>query len=178
MIEESNLGTSLLWTHVRAVRSENRKNHIADKNCKAFLSDEEREINFENLSERLQVLNVSDQVKTLSNEIINDGGEMFVYLNSCPAFHWQNFYHHLLFDNSNAEIILSVLNARKNSRTKGSKLVASRFLARMADILEFEYNRFENEREWIKNIAQVKGKQTRYFKECFRFCPSRCKTSS
>ena len=157
MIEESNLGTSLLWTHVRAVRSENRKNHIADKNCKAFLSDEEREINFENLSERLQVLNVSDQVKTLSTEIINEGGEMFVYLNSCLAFHWENFYHHLLFDKSNTEIILSVLNARKNSRTKGSKILANKVLGKLADILGFEYNRFEHE-EWIKSLATVKGK--------------------
>ena len=130
------------------------------KDCDAFLSDEDRKVNFDQLSERLQVWNVTAEVTDLSNEIINDGGEMFVYLNSCPAFHWQNFYHHLLFDKSNTEIILSVLYARKNSRTKGSRILANKVLGRMADILGFEYNRFENE-EWMKSLAKIKGKQTR-----------------
>ena len=57
-------------------------------------------------------------------------------------------------------IILSVLYARKNSRTKGSRILANKVLGRLADILGFEYNRFENE-EWMKSLAKIKGKQTR-----------------
>ena len=83
--------------------------------------------------------------------------KMFVYLNSCPALHWQNFYHHLLFEKTNSEMILSVLNAMKNSRTKGSREVANKVLVRLADILGFQYKHFANETTWVNSIATVKG---------------------
>ena len=84
---------------------------------------------------------------------------MFVYLNSCPALHWQNFYHHLLFSKTNSEIILQVLNAKKNSRTKGGRTIANKFLVRLADIFGFTYKHFVNETTWINSIATVKGKK-------------------
>ena len=123
---------------------------------------------FESLSNKLQVSNVSEEVKNVPKNIIDVGGEMFVYLNSCPALHWQNFYHHLLYEQPNSEMILSVLNARKNSRTKGSKLLANKVLGRLADILKFEYHHLENKTEWTKNMAKVQGDQILYFKDAFR----------
>ena len=175
LLSEANLDPVSLWTHVKTVRSEyrNRKN----RECQAmnewrrvmegvnnFISDEEREVNFESLSNKLQVSNVSEEVKNVPKNIIDAGGEMFV-----PALHWQNFYHHLLYEHPNSEIILSVLNARKNSLTKGSKLLANKVLGRLADILKFEYHHLENKTEWTKNMAKVQGKQTLEFKDAFCF---------
>ena len=157
MLNEAKLDNALLWTHVKAVRSEYQKKQIVHKNCKAFLTDEERETHFKNLKERLKVSSAADGVKSLPNYIIEEGGKMFVFLNSCPSLPWQNFYHHLLFEKSNSEIILSALNAMKNSRTKGGRALANDVLIRLANIFGFKYNHFANETKWVNNIDDVKG---------------------
>ena len=158
-LDEANKETSFLWTQVKAIRSELLKKPKLNKNCKAYVSDSERETNFKNLQERLQVLGVTEEVKILPNKIIEEGGKMFVYLNSCPALHWQNYYHHLLFEKSNSEMILSILNAMKNARTKGSRELASKVFVRLADIFQFQYKNFVNRTKWVNNITTVKGKQ-------------------
>ena len=157
MLDEANKDFFFLWTQVKAIRSELRKKQLLQKNCKAFVSKDERATNFINLEERLQVSNVNEEVKTLPNIIIEEGGKMFVYLNSCPTLHWRNFYHHLLFEKSNSEMILSILNAMKNSRTKGGRALANKILIRLASIFGFKYNYFANETKWLNNIANVKG---------------------
>ena len=159
MLDEANLDHSSLWRHVKAMRSEYRKKKDVHKNChnKALLSDEERETLFNDLQERLRVSNQTYEIKSLPNSTIEEGGKMFVYLISCPALHWQNFYHHLLFEKTNSEMILSVLNAMKNSRTKGSRAVANEVLVRLADILGFKYKYFTNETKWVNNFATVTG---------------------
>ena len=159
MLDEANSDHSFLWQHVKAVRSEYQNKKSAHKNkCDAFLLDEEkREILFNNLQERLRVSNPTDEIKSLPNSTIEEGGKMFVYLNSCPALHWQNFYYHLLFEKTNSEMILSVLNAMKNSRTKGSRALANKVLVRLADIFGFQYKHFANETKWVNSIATVKG---------------------
>ena len=158
LLAEANMDHSILWTHVKAARSEYRKKQIKHSNCKAFISVDERKSNFDNLKNILIVSDTTDDIKSLPNSIIEEGGKMFVYLNSCPALHWQNFYHHLLFLKTNSEMILSVLNAKKNSLTKGGRTIANRFLVRLADIFGFEYKHFANETMWINNISNVKGK--------------------
>lgn len=158
-LDEANQDSFFLWTQVKAIRSELLKKRKLNKDCKAYVSDGERATNFKNLQERLQVLGVTEEVKILPNKIIEEGGKMFVYLNSCPAVHWQNFYHHLLFDKSNSEMILSILNAMKNARTKGSRELASKVFVRLADIFEFQFKNFVNRTKWVNNITTVKGKQ-------------------
>ena len=166
MLDETNLDQSSLWKHVKAVRSEYRNRRSVYKGTvdkciryKALLPEEEREINFDNLRESLKVTSSTDEmkIKSLPTSTIEEGGKMFVYLNSCPAIHWQNFYHHLLFEKTNSEMILSVLNAMKNSRTKGSRAVANKVLGRLADIFRFQYKHFANETTWVNSIATVKG---------------------
>ena len=110
---------------------------------------------------QLKVSNISEEIKNVSLDIINAGGQMFLYLNSCPSIHWQNFYQHILYEKPTSAIILTVLDAMKNSNTKGSKLVANKVLGRLADILGFEYNQFENKRGWTKSAAKVKGETTK-----------------
>ena len=143
LLSEANLDPVSLWRHVKAVRSEYRIRSLGDCTETAlhsavednFILDEEIEDNYVSLSKQLKVSNFSEEIKNVSLDIINAGGQMFLYLNSCPSIHWQNFYHHLLFDKSNTEIILSVLYAWKNSRTKGSIILANKVFARLADIL-------------------------------------------
>ena len=161
LLAEANMHQSILWKHVKAARSEYRKKQVLHTNCKAFVSDEERKTNFENLQNYLKISNVTDKIKSLPKSIIEEGGKMFVYLNSCPALHWQNFYHHLLFSKTNSEIILSVLNAKKISRTKGGRTIANKFLAKLADTFGFEYKHFANETVWVNNISTVKGEKMR-----------------
>ena len=134
LLSEANLDPVLLWMHVKTVRSEYRNKKMLNRDCQEtetewnrdygaennFISDEKRKVIFESLSNKLQVSNVSEEVENVPKNIIDAGGEMFMYLNSCPASHWQNFYRHLLYEQPNSEIILSVLNARKNSLTKGA----------------------------------------------------------
>ena len=159
LLEEANLDYVTLWKHVKAARSEYRKKQILPSYCEAFISDEKRKNNFENLQNYLKVSNATDDIKSLPHSIIEEGGKMFVYLNSCPAEHWQKFYHHLLFSKTNSEMILSVLNAKKISRTKGGRTIANRFLAKLADIFGFEYKHLVNETFWVSNISTVKGKK-------------------
>ena len=151
----------MFWTSVKAVRSEYRKiqkNRKNQSNCKAFISDEERKSNFDKLQKYLIAFKTTDEIKSLPDSTIEEGGKMFVYLNSCPALHWQNFYHHLLFSKTNSEMILSVLNAKKNARTKGGRTIANKFLVRLADIFGFEFKHFAtDETRWINNISNVKG---------------------
>ena len=158
MLDEANQDSFFLWTQIKAIRSDLRKKQLLHKDCKAFVPDDERATNFNNLQERLQVSSITEEVKTLPNNIIEEGGRMFVYLNSCPAFHWQNFYHHLLFEKSNTEMILSIVNAMKSSRTKGGRVLANKVLVRLAEIFGFKYKYFVNGTKWVNNIATVKGK--------------------
>ena len=134
---------------------EYQKKQISYKNCKAFVSDEEREAKLGYLQGGLKVSNVTKEIQKLPNHIIEEGGKMFVYLNSCPALHWQNFYHHILFEKSNTEMILSVQNARRNSRTKGEKALASKVLIRLAEIFGLKYKYFDNGTKWINSITTV-----------------------
>ena len=160
MLAEANEDHAILWNHTKAARSEYRKKQISPSYCKekALISDEERKSNFDNLQNYLKVSNASDVIKSWPESIIEEGGRMFVYLNSCPAKHWEDFYHHLLFSKTNSEMILSVLNAKKNSLTKGGRNIANKFLGRLADIYGFEYKHFANETIWVSNISTVKGK--------------------
>ena len=67
-------------------------------------------------------------------------------------------------------MILSVLNAMKNSRTKGGRKVANKVLVRLAVILDFQYKHFVNESMWVNNIASVKGnKKIIFFKSKNQF---------
>ena len=166
MLDEANLDYSFLWKHVKAVRSEYRNRKSVNKGTvdkcimyKAFLREEEMEINFDNLRESLKVTSSTDEmkIKSLPTSLIEEGGKMFVYLNSCPAIHWQNFYHHLFFEKTNSEMILSVLNAMKNSRTRGSRAVANEVLVRLADIFGFKFKYFKKETNWVNNFSTVKG---------------------
>ena len=185
-MSEANLDPNTLWTHVKAARSEFRErlkhsnidysNYKFETWCTVIISDEEIWRNFYSLSKKLQVkvsfnshwseasyealFSDSVKVKNMSKSIIDSGGEMFVYLNSCPSIHWQKFYHHLVYEQPNPKIILAVLNAMKNSNTRGSKLLANKVFGRLANILGFEYNHYQNDRKWIKSIAKVKGEQT------------------
>ena len=169
LLSEANLDPVSLWRHVKAVRSEYRKRNLRDCTETAlhsavedhFILDEEIEDNYVSLSKQLKVSNVSEEIKNVSLDIINAGGQMFLYLNSCPSIHWQNFYQHILYEKPTSAIILTVLDAMKNSNTRGSKLLANKVLGRLADILGFEYNQFENKREWTKSTAKVKGETTK-----------------
>ena len=80
MLDEANSNHSFLWQHVKAVRSEYQNKKSAHKNkCEAFLLDEEkREILFNNLQERFRVSNPTDEIKSLPNSTIEEGGKMFV----------------------------------------------------------------------------------------------------
>ena len=162
LLAETNMEYAYFWTLVKAVRSEYRKNQKGQSNCKAFISDEDRKSNFDNLQKKLPLFLATDDIKSLPESTIEEGGKMFVYLNSCPALHWQNFYHHLLFSKTNSEMILSVLNAKKKSHTKGGRTIANKLLVRLADIFGFEYKHFENETTWVNNISTVKGITRRY----------------
>ena len=157
LLASANLKLSILWTHVKAVRSEYKKKHILHDNCEALVPDKERKTNFNSLQQHLKIWNTTDEAKNLSNIIIEEGGKMFIYINSCPNLHWENFYHHILFEKPNSEMILSVLNAMKNSRTRGSKMVANKFLVKLSDVFGFEYNHFVNGSKWVNNIVNVKG---------------------
>ena len=183
---ETNLDHATLWTHVKAARSEYRKHHFKDNwNCKldhsqnksgfvtpeSFIIKGEIKINFDNLQKYLKVSGTTDDIKSLPDSIIEEGGRMFVYLNSCPALHWQNFYHHLLFSKSNSEMILSVLNAKKNSRTKGGRIIANKFLLRLAGIFGFEYKHFANETTWVNNMTWVQGKNKKGVFHIVKPCP-------
>ena len=171
LLAEANLDYASLWKHVKAARSEYCKKQISHSYCEALISDEERKTYFENLQNYLKVLNVTDEIKSLSESIIEEGGKMFVYLNSCPAEHWQNFYHHLLFSKTNSEIILSVLNAMKNARTKGGRTIANKFLAKLADIFGFKYKHFANdETKWLNNISAVQGKKQQALRQGLGSC--------
>ena len=54
-------------------------------------------------------------------------------------------------------MIISVLNAKKKSLTKGGRTIANKLLVRLADIFGFEYKHFANETKWVNNISTVKG---------------------
>ena len=117
------------------------------------------ELNFELLSKRLKVTNITndDESKDIPIENINDYGEMFVFLNSCPLKE-VTFYRHLMLEKSTTDIVLLLANLiRKSVRTK-DKLLANKILRKVAVLIGFQLNRPSEDYRWSRNIINIQGK--------------------
>ena len=159
VITGSQFGSLYVWEHVKKVRAEfNRRNSLME--CDGyFLSQELIELNFELLSKRLKVTNVTNdhEVQDIPIENINDFGLMFVFLNSCPLKE-ATFYRHLILERSTTDIVLLLANLLRKSVRQRDKLIANKILRKVAVLVGFQLNKPSEDFRWSKNIRNIQGK--------------------
>ena len=161
------------WTHVKAVRKQYyKKSKILSSSksmtdCREFVSDKYLKTNYKIFSKLLNITKITYDTINLTKDAIKIGGEMFIYLNSCPTY-WVYFYHHLFygsdtFKSTIPNIIQTTLQVIKNSDYYKANELGNNLLAKFAKIIRFEYNQpltndIKNKRvTWLRHNNNVKG---------------------
>ena len=164
------------WTHVKAVRKQYyKKSKILSSSksmtdCKEFVSDKYIKTNYKTFSKLLNITKITYDTINLTKDAIKIGGEMFIYLNSCPTY-WVYFYNHLFHGSDTIKrtipnIIQTTLQVKKNSDYYKANEMGDHLLAKFAKVMGFEYNQpMTNDRKdklaittWLRNNTKVKGK--------------------
>ena len=102
--------------------------------------------NTKNLSEYLNMSDMTTDPQNVSNQSIQLGTELFLYLNLCPKStnsfvdYWTTLYENLFVDSlSSQQIVLTLLKIIKNRRSKDGQDMANIILARLSKELGFRY---------------------------------------
>ena len=95
------------WKDVKKVTS-----YLSDdQNCSTWVDEEQIMSNIQDLYDRLEISNVSKEVRNLS--MVNIAAEMFVHLNICPKSElretWKEIYKDLIQRSSSASGLLAAL---------------------------------------------------------------------
>ena len=162
MVLMSNLDRELVWKHIRSMRASNFKKQ--DSDCTLlYLPNKYIMENLNNLSQLLNASNVSMEIKNLSVNNINEAGEMYIYLNSCPKDvkdsegFWEGFYLFNLMGKQVSSIILTLIKTITYSSEDGrniAKTVLQKLFAEMK-IGPNEYKRLTEPEKY--NLILLKG---------------------
>ena len=146
-----------------------------------FISYDTIQNNLNNLSSLLNVAvtNVNDEsedTQNLSNESIDTGAEVFLYLNMCPSDNqydfWLDFYNYDFFSEiySGPEKLLTLLKIKNNGKSRDGEQIANKVMSKLASEVGFQYFQSKmllegatTEVEWTKNLSNVKGMKRSIF---------------
>ena len=163
MVSKEGLNHDITWKYVKEVRAEFYKNRAHRCNGEqdvfqtgthgepsSFVTYEDMDISFNMMLELLNVKdNITNEILSLSRKNIEIGGEMFVYLNTCPTT-LVLYYQHLMYEKSVSEIFLSILNFNKNTNNGRNRVLSNKVMSSLASTLGFEYNRPTKDMKWTK----------------------------
>ena len=130
----------------------------------SLIPTEDMELNFQELSQRLEINDVSQEVNyTLSKSMIRTFGKMFMNLNSCYDFYHVKLYEKLAYG-PKSRIGPLALNIIKNSGPKFRKK-ALKIFSKISRILGFQHiqtnNGTDDDIPQIERaISSVNGKLT------------------
>ena len=142
--------------------------------CKgSFNYDVNIDRNTNNLSQYLNMSDMTADQKVVFNDSIQLGTELFLHLNTCPKSkesftkYWITFYKYLFADNvSPQQIVLSLLILIKDRKSKDGQDIANIILARLSKDMGFRYfipevtrkGIFGKQIDWKSSIINITGK--------------------
>ena len=145
MVSSSNVNKEVTWNQIKAIKGSYDK-HYSDCSL-ILLYDEDIMKNVQNFSHFLNISNISNKVKNLSTNI-NEAGEMFIYLNSCPIDtekaidYWDIFYTLNIIGKLTSSIMLTLLKTINYSSEDG-RTIAKSILQKLLLEMKIEPNEFE-----------------------------------
>ena len=170
----SHLDRELTWKHIRSIKASNYKREESDCTL-LYLSNEDIIENLNNLSQLLNVSNLSNEVRNVSVNSINEAGEMYIYLNSCPKDikdfrgFWEVFYLFNLMGKQVSSIILTLIKTITYS-TEDGRNIAKTILQKLFDEMNITPNEFKRLTDSeIYNLKLLKGLTSKKFKINFFF---------
>ena len=141
MAVEKSLTSDEMWRHLRSVRIKQLVNQAYE--CKkSVLSKERTEKDLQELQQLLDLENVTAEIREdISESILEQSGEMFIYLISCPSseYDWILFFKNII-NNQPLDKILLTLNRLKAINNKKIHIFASRILTFIAEKFKFSKN--------------------------------------
>ena len=158
----SHLDRELVWKHIRSMRASNFKKQ--DSDCTLlYLPNKYIMENLNNLSQLLNASNVSMEIKNLSVNNINEAGEMYIYLNSCPKDvkdsegFWEGFYLFNLMGKPVTSVLLTLIKTITHS-TEDGRIIAKTILKKLFDEMNIGPNEFKRlTKPEIYNLKLLKG---------------------
>ena len=174
---------TLLWTKIQEIKDLDSKNQT--DSCFALVSDDVITENFQNLSKILG-LNVKEhKLKNLAKKIIQNGVEMFLYLNSCEnkeeKLFWKDFYKNIMSVplyifgyeyRSMKEILLQISKSLHSCTSKDEQKIANKIVKRLSSDVKFQYlqpNNDESNIIWTRNVQNMIGKLCRIYTQTLYF---------
>ena len=162
MVSSSNVNKETLWRHLKAIKASYDR-HYSDCDL-FFLYNEDIMKNLQNFSQFLNISKVSNEVENFSASKINEAGEMFLNLNSCPIDveeaigYWDTFYILNTFGKPVASILLTLLKTIEYSSEDGRKM-AQTILQKLLLEMNVGKNEFERltQAENYNNFKLLKG---------------------
>ena len=131
--------------------------------------------NTNKLSEYLNKTNLTQDPQNVSNQTIQHGTELFLYLNACQSSkefvrnYWEIFFEFLFTEYlSSDQKVLSLLKIIKDKRSKDGQHIANTIMARLSEVLGFKFNIAEVSRKgiigrkvtWKNTIRNITGIHT------------------
>ena len=164
MVSSSNVNKETLWRHLRGIKASSDRLY-SDSDCNLFfLHNKYIMANLQNFSHFLNVSHVSNKVENFSDNKINEAGEMFLNLNSCPIDvekaidYWDVFYILNTFGKPVASILLTLLKTIEYSSEDGRK-IAQTILEKLLLEMNVGKNEFERltQAENYNNFKLLRG---------------------
>ena len=140
MVVEKSLTSDEMWRHLRSVRIKQLLNQAYE--CKkSVLSKERTEKDLQELQQLLDLENVTAEIREdISESILEQSGEMFIYLISCPSseYDWILFFKNII-NNQPLDKILLTLNRLTAIDNKKVHIFTSRILTFIAEKFKLLY---------------------------------------
>ena len=96
--------------------------------------------NFQNVSQLLNIRNVSNETHEVSENVLAIGAEMFIYLNACPfeQENWKKYFTEILLEAPLSNLYLNLLKVSKTTRSYDAKLIVKKFQEKLKKILSLK----------------------------------------
>ena len=96
--------------------------------------------NFQNVSQLLNIRNVSNETHEVPEHVLAMGAEMFIYLNACPfeQENWKKYFTDILSEAPLSNLYLNLLKVSKTTRSYDAKLIVKKFQEKLKKILSIK----------------------------------------
>ena len=139
------MDSDIIWKHLKVAKYERLKSKELNDQCEKypiFQFDSFIKSNLERMLNLLDSENVSDETQNLDEAMINKGGEMFMYLNTCPSQSeikfWLKFYDLLLVGKDTyISSILLVLRKVKQASVGDGRIIAETIIKKITSQINF-----------------------------------------
>ena len=139
------LDSKTVWTLVKYARNYFLQGYV-ESNCTYLLSNENIEKNIQVLMQLSNISSILPQKMDLTNDVVNSGAKLFLFLNSCPNKPKQDrlyvYFHQVfkkgLFEPTKSGMILYILKAIKEQSSDG-RIIASKILEKFASDFKLPY---------------------------------------